>query len=584
MEVLPSWNLSSLFASPDDCTKAMVVLKKNVMQFTGQYKGKIANTEILTNAVVSYENIVDGMHRVGTYAYLRYITNMNDHERKKLYHSANEVLSVLSAEMAFFVIAINDLSDEVVFDQKIDKYKTFFENIRLYKPYELSEEVEQAMIKKSITSSNAWSNFFDETMAKLRFILDGKELNSSQIFNLLSDKDSKVREQSANVISNTLNENIQTFAFITNTLAKDKSLEDKMRGFNEPISSRNVSNLIEDDIVYSLISSVKKSYKSTAHKYYKLKAKILGKEKLEYWDRNAPMPFNANIEYSYDEAKNITLEAYEEFCPRMSRIGKAFFDKNWIDASVREFKDSGAFSHPASTSANPFIMLNFLGKTRDVATMAHELGHGVHQFLAKKQGALLCQTPLTLAETASVFGEQLVFQKMLKNTTSREGRLEMLSSKIEDMINTSVRQVAFCDFEIKVHNKRQEGNLSAEEICNIWMEVQKESLGEAFNYNEEYGCYWSYIPHFIHSPFYVYAYAFGDILVNSLYSIYLEGSVDNFEDKYLTMLETGGALRHKDLLNPFGIDISKEDFWQNGMSVLEGMIQDFEEECLKVSR
>ncbi|MFT4967548.1 MAG: oligoendopeptidase F [Candidatus Deianiraeaceae bacterium] len=584
MEVLPSWNLSSLFVSPDDCTKAMVVLKKNVMQFTGQYKGKIANTEILTNAVVSYENIVDGMHRVGTYAYLRYITNMNDHERKKLYHSANEVLSVLAAEMAFFVIAINDLSDEVVFDQKIDKYKTFFENIRLYKPYELSEEVEQVMIKKSITSSNAWSNFFDETMAKLRFILDGKELNSSQIFNLLSDKDSKVREQSANVISNTLNENIQTFAFITNTLAKDKSLEDKMRGFNEPISSRNVSNLIEDDIVYSLISSVKKSYKSTAHKYYKLKAKILGKEKLEYWDRNAPMPFNANIEYSYDEAKNITLEAYEEFCPRMSRIGKAFFDKNWIDASVREFKDSGAFSHPASTSANPFIMLNFLGKTRDVATMAHELGHGVHQFLAKKQGALLCQTPLTLAETASVFGEQLVFQKMLKNTTSREGRLEMLSSKIEDMINTSVRQVAFCDFEIKVHNKRQEGNLSAEEICNIWMEVQKESLGEAFNYNKEYGCYWSYIPHFIHSPFYVYAYAFGDILVNSLYSIYLEGSVDNFEDKYLTMLETGGALRHKDLLNPFGIDISKEDFWQNGMSVLEGMIEDFEEEYIKVGR
>jgi oligoendopeptidase F len=320
-----------------------------------------------------------------------------------------------------------------------------------------------------------------------------------------------------------------------------------------------------------------------SHKYYKLKAKILGKEKLEYWDRNAPMPFHSNIKYSFDEAKKIILEAYEEFSPRMARIAKAFFEKHWIDAPVREFKDSGAFSHPASTSANPFIMLNFLGKTRDVSTMAHELGHGVHQFLAKKQGALLCQTPLTLAETASVFGEQLVFQKMLQGTNSIEGRLEMLSSKIEDMINTSIRQIAFCDFELQVHKGRQERELSTEEISKIWMKVQEESLGDAFNFNDEYQYYWSYIPHFIHSPFYVYAYAFGDILVNSLYNIYKSHTVKNFEERYLMMLETGGALRHKELLASFNIDISKEDFWSNGMKVLEDMINNFEQEYKNIS-
>ena len=578
---LPAWNLSSLFAKPEDCKKAVIIIKTSVEQFAVQYKGKIASAEILEKAVKSYENIVDGMHRIGTYAYLNFITHMNEQDRKGLYQQVSEALAVFSSEIAFFTLEINKLDEKIVFDSPLAKYKTFFENIRLFKPYELSEEIEQVLIKKSVTSSDAWSKFFDETMANLRFEFNGEELTSSKIFDLLANESQEVRKKAAKSIEKTLGNNIKTFAFITNTLAKDKQIEDEMRGFSDVISSRNLANLIEDDIVESLIASVKKSYKNTSHKYYALKAKIFKQEKLEYWDRNAPMPFNSNVKYSYEEAKNITLEAYGEFSGRMSRIAKSFFEKNWIDAPTRDFKDSGAFSHPSSTSTNPFIMLNFLGKQRDVATMAHELGHGVHQFLAKNQGALLCQTPLTLAETASVFGEQLVFQKLLKETQSKEARLEMLSSKIEDMLNTSIRQIAFCDFELQVHNKRKDGELSPEQIGEIWLNIQKESLGDAFNFagesGEGYKHYWSYIPHFVHSPFYVYAYAFGDILVNSLYNIYKSGTVENFEEKYITMLETGGALRHKELLAPFGIDISKEDFWQNGMKVLEDMICKFEE-------
>jgi len=578
---LPSWNLSSLFVKPEDCKKAVIIMKTSVEQFAGQYKGKIASAEILEKAVKSYENIVDGMQRIGTYAYLNYITHMNGQDRKGLYQQVSEALAVFSSEIAFFTLEINKLDEKIIFDCSLSKYKTFFENIRLFKPYELPEEIEQVLIKKSVTSSDAWSKFFDETMANLRFEFDGEELTASKVFDLLANESQEVRKKAAKSIEKTLGNNIKTFAFITNTLAKDKQIEDEMRGFSDVISSRNLANLIEDEIVESLISSVKKSYKNTSHKYYALKAKIFKQEKLEYWDRNAPMPFNANVKYSYDEARDITLEAYGEFSPRMSRIAKAFFEKNWIDAPVRDFKDSGAFSHPASTSTNPFVMLNFLGKQRDVATMAHELGHGVHQFLAKTQGALLCQTPLTLAETASVFGEQLVFQKLLKETQSKEARLEMLSSKIEDMLNTSIRQIAFCDFELQVHQKRNQGELSPQQIGEIWLNIQKESLGEAFNFAGEngdgYKHYWSYIPHFVHSPFYVYAYAFGDILVNSLYNIYKSGTVESFEEKYITMLETGGALRHKELLAPFGIDISKEDFWQNGMKVLEDMICEFEE-------
>lgn len=577
-KTLPSWNLSSLFKTNTEAKTAVAVLQKGSKQFEEQYKGKMQSAEILLKAVQSYEKIVDGMHRVSAFAYLSYITHMNENDRKSFYQFANESLASISTHLTFFTIEINKLPKKIIEDKSLAKYKTFFRNILEFKPYELPEEIERVLIKKSVTSSSAWSQFFDEFSCNLRFKYGKKELNSSEIFNLLSEKSSKARKTAAQAIEKTFGDNIKVFTFITNTLAKDKEIEDTMRGFKDPISSRNIANLIEDEIVQSLVSSVKKSYNDTAHKYYKLKAKILGQTKLNYWDRNAPMPFTSERKYSFDEAKDLTLEAYQEFSPRMARIGKSFFDKNWIDVPVREGKDSGAFSHPTCTTANPFIMLNFLGKPRDVATLAHELGHGVHQFLAKEQGALLCQTPLTLAETASVFGEQLVFQKMLAGTKSKKERLAMLSSKIEDMLNTSVRQIAFCDFETQVHAKRKQGELSTDEICNIWLAVQKESLGSAFNFTEGYKYYWSYIPHFIHSPFYVYAYAFGDILVNSLYGIYKSGKIKNFEEKYIEMLAAGGSLRHKELLAPFGIDISKEAFWRGGMSVLADMIKVFEKE------
>lgn len=575
---LPAWNLSSLFKGDTEAKTAVAVLYKGAKQFDEWYKGKMHSPEILLKAIHSYEKIVDGMHRVSAFAYLNYITHMNDNNRKSLYQFVSENLAAISTYIAFFTIEINKIPKAIIEHESLVKYQTFLQNILEFKPYELPEEIEQVLIKKSVTSSSAWSQFFDEFSCNIKFKYGKKDLNSSEIFNLLSDKSPKKRKEAAQSIEKTLGDNIKVFTFITNTLAKDKEIEDMMRGFKNPIASRNISNLIEDEIVQSLISSVKKSYSDTSHKYYQLKAKILGQKKLNYWDRNAPMPFVSEKKYSFDEAKNITLEAYQEFSPRMARIGKSFFDKKWIDVPVREGKDNGAFSHPTCTTANPFIMLNFLGKPRDVATLAHELGHGVHQFLAKEQGALLCQTPLTLAETASVFGEQLVFQRMLAETKSKKERLAMLSGKIEDMLNTSVRQIAFCDFETQVHAKRKQSDLSTEEICNIWLSVQKESLGSAFSFEEGYKYYWSYIPHFIHSPFYVYAYAFGDILVNSLYGVYQSGKVDNFEEKYIRMLSAGGSLRHKELLAPFGIDISKETFWHGGMSVLSEMIKVFEAE------
>ena len=576
---LPKWDLSSLFESEKQAKTAVAVLHKTAKGFEEMYKNKIDSAEVLLKAIQSYENIYDGMRKVESFAYLYYITHMEDDERTKFYHFVSENTAVISTYLAFFKIEINKLPEKIVKDEILQAYKAFLQETLAFKPYFLPEEIEQTLIKKSSTSSLAWRKFFDSIIVRLKFEFEGKEVDLSQILNTFLDSDTQKRKKAAESLSKTLGQNIETFAFVMNTLIKDKEIEDQMRGFKKPISERNLSNSVEDEIVESLISSVKKSYKNTSHRYYKLKAKIFGQEKIPYWDRNAPMPFHSNKHFSFEEAKKITLEAYNEFSPRMARIGNSFFEKNWIDAGAYKGKGSGAFMMPTSPNANPFILLNFLGNARCVSTLAHELGHGIHQFLANKQTPLLCDAPLTFAEIASVFGEKLVFEKMLAGAESKNERLAMLAGKIEDVINTCVTQIAYCEFERKLHEKRKFGTISADEICQTWLDVNIEAMGDGIDYSTRmHKNSWAYIGHFIQYPFYVYAYSFADILVNSLYKIYKSNSVENFQEKYINLLSAGGSLRHKELLAPFNIDISKEEFWLKGMSILEEMIAEFESE------
>jgi len=391
----------------------------------------------------------------------------------------------------------------------------------------------------------------------------------------LSDRDGAVRKEAALSIGEVFGCNVRLFGLITNTLAKDKEVEDRWRGFPRPISSRNLSNFVEDEVVDALIAAVRASYPDLSHRYYRLKARWFGVEELPFWDRNAPLPEEEERTISWPEAQDTVLSAYRAFSPEMAAAGGRFFAGRWIDAPVRPGKASGAFAHPTVPSAHPYLLLNYQGRVRDVMTLAHELGHGVHQLLANPQGYLMADTPLTLAETASVFGEMLTFRGLLAGETDPARRKTMLAGKVEDMLNTVVRQIAFVTFEQKVHDERREAELTPDRLAEIWLEVQRESLGPALRLDGVYCNYWSYIPHFVHTPFYVYAYAFGDCLVNSLYAVY-EDAHQGFAKRYLALLRAGGTLRHRELLAPFGLDASDPSFWAKGLSVVSGFIDELE--------
>jgi oligoendopeptidase F len=449
--------------------------------------------------------------------------------------------------------------------------------VRSFRPHQLDDEIERVLHEKSITGRSAWVRLFDETMAGLRFPLEGRELTSAEIFDLLSDQDRAKREAAADSIAGVLEGRIRLFALITNTLAKDKQIEDGWRQFARPISSRNLANQVEDAVVEALIAAVRDAYPRLSHRYYAIKARWLGLEKLEYWDRNAPLPEDSDRRIAWPDAKVIVLDAYRRFEPGLADILERFFARNWIDAALRPGKDAGAFCHPTVPSVHPYVLMNYQGRPRDVMTLAHELGHGVHQVLAATQGPLMAGTPLTLAETASVFGEQLTFRALLEAEADPVQRKIMLAGKIEDALNTVVRQIAFVEFERRVHDARKAAELTADELGKLWLEIQGESLGPAFRFRDAYRAYWSYIPHFIHVPFYVYAYAFGDCLVNSLYAVY-QAEPEGFKERYLEMLRAGGTLRHKELLAPFGLDASDPGFWAKGLSVIEGLIDQLDHE------
>ncbi len=580
---LPEWNLADLYAAPDSAAfkNDLAKAETEAATFAKAHQGKLANYDgaSLAKAIVAYENLSDLLGRVGSYAQLYYVGDTTDSARSKFYGDVNAKITDISTHLLFFELELNRIVDSALATAletpALAHYKPWLDNLRAEKPYQLDDKTEQLFLEKSQTGYGAFNRLFDETMAGLRFDVDGEYLTLEPTLNLMQNPDEKKRKAGSDALAKTFGANIKLFTLITNTLAKDKEISDKWRGFKDIAAARHLSNRVEPEVVDALVAAVQAAYPKLSHRYYKMKANWLGKDKLMHWDRNAPLPAEDTREIPWAEAESTVLQAYGTFSPEMAAIAKTFFDKNWIDAPVRTGKAPGAFAHPTVPSAHPYVLLNYMGKTRDVMTLAHELGHGVHQVLAAKQGALMASTPLTLAETASVFGEMLTFQSLLAATTDKKKRKILLASKTEDMINTVVRQIAFYTFERKVHAARREGELTPEQLCGYWMDVQKESLGDSIEIGPGYENFWTYIPHFIHSPFYVYAYAFGDCLVNSLYARYRE-SEKGFQEKYFEMLKAGGTKHHSELLKPFGLDATNPAFWQKGLSVISGMIDELE--------
>ncbi|HEV2097845.1 MAG TPA: M3 family oligoendopeptidase [Stellaceae bacterium] len=581
---LPEWDLSDLYPSRDgpELGGDLARLAADADAFRQRYLGQLGNLSgtALGEAIAAYERLQELAGRITSYASLVHAGNLSDPEIGRFHQTIEERINAVSANLLFFTLEINRLDDAALAAKEADPalahYWPWLRDTRAFRPHQLADEIEKLLLEKYVAGRAAWTRLFDETIADLRFPFRGRELTEAEALDLLSDRDSKVRCEAANNIGEVLGKHARTLALITNTLAKDKEIEDRWRRFARPISSRNLANFVEDEVVDALIAAVREAYPRLSHRYYQLKARWFGVDALPFWDRNAPLPEDDDRLIPWQEAEETVLTAYNAFSPELAAVGRRFFAAPWIDAPMRPGKASGAFAHPTVPTAHPYLLLNYQGRVRDVMTLAHELGHGVHQVLAGPRGYLMADTPLTLAETASVFGEMLTFRALLAGETEPGRRKIMLAGKVEDMLNTVVRQIAFATFEVRVHDERGEAELTPDRIAEIWLDVQRESLGPAIRLDGVYRHYWSYIPHFIHTPFYVYAYAFGDCLVNSLYAVYQDAH-QGFAERYLDLLRAGGILRHKELLAPFGLDASDPSFWSKGLSVVSGFIDELEQ-------
>ncbi len=585
---LPEWNLADLYSGLDSPQFAADLARAEAEcgSFAEKWRGKLAQIargaqagKKLAEAVRAYEGLQDLLGRIMSYAGLVYAGNTTDPACAKFYGDAQEKITTYSTDLLFFQLELNRIDDvmlqKAMASGPLARWKPWLEDIRKEKPHELDDKLEQLFHEKSVTGQGAWNRLFDETIAALRFKVDDREMSLEPVLSMMQDQSEDNRHKASDAIAATLRENLRTFALVTNTLAKDKEISDRWRHFSDVADSRHLANRVEREVVEALVAAVRAAYPRLSHRYYRLKAKWFGKDALNHWDRNAPLPQVAQRIYTWNDARETVLSAYGGFSAEMADIARRFFDESWIDATVRPGKAPGAFAHPTVPSAHPYVLLNYQGKPRDVMTLAHELGHGVHQVLAARQGALMAPTPLTLAETASVFGEMLTFRALLAKTTEKERRRALIASKVEDMINTVVRQIAFYTFEREVHISRKDGELTADQLCQTWMGVQSESLGPAIVLQPGYETFWAYIPHFIHSPFYVYAYAFGDCLVNSLYGVYRKAE-KGFVDRYFDMLKAGGAKHHSELLAPFGLDATDPAFWNIGLGMIEELIVELE--------
>ena len=581
---LPDWDLTDLYPSPDapELKADLAALEEKATSFAADYEGKLASLDApaMLEAIRRYEVIDILAGRIMSYAGLRYYQNTTDAARAKQMSDLQSQITDMTTPLVFFSLEFNRIPDATytaVFTAPDGphRYKPVFDRMRAMRPYQLSDELEKFLHDNSVVGAAAWNRLFDETMAGLEFEVDGEVMQLEAVLTLLTDHDRAKREAAAHALADVFGKNIKLFARVHNTLAKEKAVEDKWRKMPSPQHGRHLSNHVEPEVVEALRNAVTKAYPRISHRYYALKARWLGLDKLQVWDRNAPLPTETPKTVDWDEARATVLDAYAGFSPKLAELAEPFFNLGWIDAAVKPGKAPGAFAHPTVTTVHPYVMLTYLGKPRDVMTLAHELGHGVHQRLAAGQGELLASTPLTLAETASVFGEMLTFRKLLAETTDPAQKKALLAGKVEDMINTVIRQISFYDFEVRLHAARAEGELTPDDINAIWMDVAQESLGPVFEFMPGYETFWSYVPHFVHSPFYVYAYAFGDGLVNALYAAY-EAAPDGFQQKYFDMLSAGGSKHHKELLAPFGLDASDPAFWDKGLSMIEGFIDELE--------
>jgi oligoendopeptidase F len=583
-EQLPAWDLSDLYPAPssDRVAQDFQTAETDAKSFAATYAGKLAamSGAQLAEAITRYERIEETLGCLTSYAQLLFAGDSTDAAIGRFYQTVNERVTAISSQLIFFTLELNRLDDVVLeaklTDPALAQWRPWLRDLRVFRPHQLSDELEKLLHEKEVTGRSAWNRLFDETVAAMRIPVNGEDVTVSAALNKLSDRDRGVREAAGRAIGEAFASRLKLFALVTNVLAKDKEIIDTWRHYPRPASYRNRANMVEDEVVDALVSAVQTDYPRLAHRYYLMKAEWLGLPKLMHWDRNAPLPEDDDREIGWDTARERVLSAYGAFSPEMAEIGKRFFTRPWIDARLTEGKASGAFAHPTVPSVHPYLLLNYHGRTRDVMTLAHELGHGVHQVLAAEaQGYLRSGTPLTLAETASVFGEMLTFRALLDAEQDPRRRRIMLAAKVEDMLNTVVRQVAFYQFETRLHDERRNGELLPERIGEIWRQVQTESLGPAFEFTPGYDVFWSYVPHFIHTPFYVYAYAFGDCLVNALYSVFQSGH-PGFAAKYLDMLRAGGTKRHKELLAPFGLDASDPAFWKKGLDVIAGFIDELE--------
>jgi len=582
VEALPAWDLSDLYASPQDPKLAADLDRAGIdaKAFRAAHEGKVGSLsgDALAAAIAAYEAIEEVLGRAMSYAQLVFSGDAQDAANGRFYQTLQERVTTISSDLLFLTLELNRV-EEAALEQTIGgsaalaRWRPWLRDLRVFRPHQLSDEVEKLLHEKEVTGRSAWNRLFDETIAGMRVAVAGEDLTVSAALNKLSDRDREVRAAAAKGVSEAFGDKVRLFGLITNVLAKDKEIIDGWRHYPRPTSYRNRSNMVEDEVVDALVTAVTQSFPRLSHRYYAMKAKWLGLPKMMHWDRNAPLPDQDDRQIAWPEATARVIASYRAFSPDLAAIGQRFFDRPWVDAALRPGKASGAFAHPTVPSAHPYLLVNFHGKTRDVMTLAHELGHGVHQILAAEQGYLLSSTPLTLAETASVFGEMLTFRALLDAETDPRRRRALLASKVEDMLNTVVRQIAFYRFETLLHDERKKGEIAHERIGELWMQVQAESLGPAFDFTPDYSVYWSYIPHFVHTPFYVYAYAFGDCLVNALYGVFREGH-PRFQEKYLAMLKAGGTKRHKELLAPFGLDASDPAFWNKGLDVISGFIDE----------
>lgn len=582
------WNLDDLFRSHSELKDCLKTAETAALAFADHYRGKIAELEPyqLAATVDELAVILDDTGRAYTYAYLYWVTDTADAARGALLQEVKEAYTRISQALVFFDVEWARMDDDkanAFLDSVVmSKHKHFLELQRLAREHVLSEPEEKVVSEMSVNGRQAWNRYFDETMSAMRFKFRGKWVTEQEILSQLHEPDRRTRKKAASVFTDVLKREERTLSYIFNTVLADKASQDRLRGYSSWISSRNLSNEVADETVQALIDAVTSRY-DLVHRFYKLKRKVLGLKKMYDYDRYAPVG-DADTKYSWSDAQEIVTEAYTEFHPQMGAIVGEFFDDHWIDAAVSPGKRGGAFSHGAVPSAHPYILMNYTGRPRDVQTLAHELGHGVHQYLSRSQGVFHSDTPLTTAETASVFGEMLTFQKLIGQESSPANQLSMLIGKIDDSMATVFRQVTMNRFEDRIHNaRRTQGELTPEDFATHWMETQRAMYGKSVTLSKDYHSWWSYIPHFLHTPGYVYAYAFGELLVLALYERYKqEGS--SFAERYVELLSAGGSDWPHELLKPMGIDLTDLDFWKQGLVSIEHLIERAEKLYSKVAK